>query len=242
MRLKDKLGTRSLPSAEIEFRGARGWLVGEDGRGMVPLVTNLSHARSGPAVSPEMRAALDAAIHHCRHRSDFGERLADQPAMANVLADLAIALMHLSAQHGDDGSPMRRITTTVMEYWGCGRVTGHIAEAMQCLGGNGYSEASGLPRLLRDAAVHPIWEGSGDVVALDTGRLAESPSRCAPHGRGSGRRVHRESARALLHLRRCRCLLRETPGARPRPGLRHHARRSRYARHHRSCASRMSDG
>lgn len=95
--------------------------------------------------------------------------------MANVLADLAIALMHLSAQHGDDGSPMRRIATTVMEYWGCGRVTGHLAEAMHCLGGNGYSEASGLPRLLRDAAVHPIWEGSGDVVALDTGRLAESP-------------------------------------------------------------------
>jgi putative acyl-CoA dehydrogenase len=90
VRLKDKLGTRSLPSAEIEFRGARGWLVGEDGRGMVPLVTNLSHARSGPAVSPEMRAALDAAIHHCSHRSAFGERFADQPAMANVLADLAI--------------------------------------------------------------------------------------------------------------------------------------------------------
>ena len=267
VRLKDKLGTRSLPSAEIEFRGARGWLVGEDGRGMVPLVTNLSHARSGPAVSPEMRAALVAAIHHCRHRSAFGQRLADQPAMANVLADLAIesegqtaALMHLSAQHGDDGSPMRRIATTVMEYWGCGRVTGHIAEAMQCLGGNGYSEASGLPRLLRDAAVHPIWEGSGNVVALDilriaakqpeaiaafldecavargarqtagrppghaartacrTGRLAESPSRCAPRGRGSGCRVHRESARALLHLRRCRCLLRGTAGARPRPG------------------------
>lgn len=146
---------------------------------MVPLVTNLSHARSGPAVSPEMRAALVAAIHHCRHRSAFGQRLADQPAMANVLADLAIesegqtaALMHLSAQHGDDGSPMRRIATTVMEYWGCGRVTGHIAEAMQCLGGNGYSEASGLPRLLRDAAVHPIWEGSGNVVALDILRIA----------------------------------------------------------------------
>ena len=208
--------------------------------------------------------------------------------MANVLADLAIesegqtaALMHLSAQHGDDGSPMRRIATTVMEYWGCGRVTGHIAEAMQCLGGNGYSEASGLPRLLRDAAVHPIWEGSGNVVALDTCGLrnsprrsphssrrcavargrqtswtptwtrwldaaalagSQNPRRCAPRGRGSGCRVHRESAPALLHFRRCRCLLRGTAGARPRPGLRHLARRSRHARHHRSCASRMSDG
>ncbi|MGH3675194.1 MAG: acyl-CoA dehydrogenase family protein [Mycobacterium sp.] len=177
VRLKDKLGTRSLPSAEIEFCGARGWLVGEDGRGMIPLIHNLSHARLGPAVSPEMRAALVQAIHHCQHRSAFGERLIDQPAMANVLADLAIesegqtaALMYLSAR--GDRSPMNRIAGTVMGYWGCGRATGHIAEAMQCLGGNGYSEASGLPRLLRDAAVHPIWEGSGNVVALDILRVA----------------------------------------------------------------------
>jgi putative acyl-CoA dehydrogenase len=178
VRLKDKLGTRSLPSAELEFRDARGWLVGEEGNGMAPLVYNLSHARLGPAVSPEMRAAVVRAIHHCRHRSAFGARLVDQPAMANVLADLAIesegqttTLMYLAAKYGDDDSPIRRIVTTVLEYWGCGRVTGHVAEAMQCLAGNGYSEASGLPRLLRDAAVHPIWEGSGNVVALDVLRV-----------------------------------------------------------------------
>jgi putative acyl-CoA dehydrogenase len=185
VRLKDKLGTRSLPTAEIEFRGARGWLVGEDGRGMVPLIHNLTHARLGPAVSPEMRAALVQAIHHCRHRSAFGERLADQPAMANVLADLAIesegqtaALMYLSAR--EDNSPMLRIAGTVMGYWGCGRVTGHVAEAMQCLGGNGYSETSGMPRLLRDAAVHPIWEGSGNVVALDILRVAAKQPEAVP--------------------------------------------------------------
>lgn len=183
IRLKDKLGTRSLPSAEIEFHDARGWLVGQDGQGMAPLVHNLNHARQGPAVSPEMRAAVVAAIHHCRHRHAFGAPLVQQPAMANVLADLAIeseghttALMYLSAECGDYDSPLRRIATPVLEYWGCGRVTGHIAEAMQCLGGNGYSEASGMPRLVRDAAVHPIWEGSGNVVALDVLRvMAKAP-------------------------------------------------------------------
>jgi putative acyl-CoA dehydrogenase len=183
VRLKDKLGTRSLPSAEIEFHDARGWLIGQNGQGMAPLVHNLNHARHGPAVSPEMRAAVVAAIHHCRHRHAFGAPLVQQPAMANVLADLAIesegqttALMYLSAEYGNDDSPLRRIATPVLEYWGCGRVTGHVAEAMQCLGGNGYSEASGMPRLVRDAAVHPIWEGSGNVVALDVLRvIAKAP-------------------------------------------------------------------
>ena len=183
VRLKDKLGTRSLASAEIEFHGARGWLIGEDGQGMAPLVHNLNHARLGPAVSPEMRAAVVAAIHHCRHRPAFGAPLAQQPAMAQVLADLAIesegqttAMIYLSARYRDCDSPFRRIATSVLEYWGCGRVTGHVAEAMQCLGGNGYSEASGLPRLVRDAAVHPIWEGSGNVVALDVLRvMAKAP-------------------------------------------------------------------
>jgi putative acyl-CoA dehydrogenase len=183
VRLKDKLGTRSLPSAEIEFHDARGWLVGQDGQGMTPIVHNLNHARLGPAVSPEMRAAVVQAIHHCRHRYAFGAPLAQQPAMANVLADLAIesegqttALMYLSAQYRNDDSPLRRIAVPVLEYWGCGRVTGHVAEAMQCLGGNGYSEASGMPRLVRDAAVHPIWEGSGNVVALDVLRvIAKAP-------------------------------------------------------------------
>ena len=178
VRLKDKLGTRSLPSAEIELAGARGWLVGEEGEGLEPLVHNLAHARLGPAVSPEMRAAVVQAIHHCRHREAFGERLIDQPAMANVLADLAIeseaqttTLLYLASMYADVDSPLRRIATTVLEYWSCGRVTGHVAEALQCLGGNGYSEQSGMPQLLRDVAVHPIWEGSGNVVALDVLRI-----------------------------------------------------------------------
>jgi putative acyl-CoA dehydrogenase len=178
VRLKDKLGTRSLPTAEIEFHDARGWPVGEEGDGITPVVHNLAHARLGPAAAPEMRAAVVQAIEYCRHREAFGKRLVDQPAMANVLADLAIesegqttALLHFSGTSDDIESPLRRITAPLLEYWGCGRVTGMVAEAMQCLGGNGYSETFGLARLLRDAAVHPIWEGSGNVVALDVLRV-----------------------------------------------------------------------
>jgi putative acyl-CoA dehydrogenase len=183
VRLKDKLGTRALPTAEVEFRGVRGRLVGEQGRGMAALVRNVSHARLGPAVSPEMRAAVVQAIHHCRHRGAFGARLVDQPLMANVLADLAIeseaattTTLRLAAAYENFDSPLRRLATTVQEYAGCGRVTGHVAEAMQCLGGNGYSEPSGMPQLVRDAAVHPIWEGSGNVIALDVLRaMANEP-------------------------------------------------------------------
>jgi putative acyl-CoA dehydrogenase len=174
VRLKDKLGTRALPTAEVEFRGARGRLVGEPGRGMDPLVHNLGHARLGPAVSPEMRAGVVQAITYCRHRRAFGQRLVDQPAMANVLADLAIeseaattAMLRLAAMCDDFESPLRRLTTTVSKYWGAGRVTGHAAEAMQCLGGNGYSESFRMAQLVRDAAVHPIWEGSGNISVLD---------------------------------------------------------------------------
>jgi putative acyl-CoA dehydrogenase len=183
VRLKDKLGTRSLPTAEVEFRGARGRLVGEAGRGMAPLVRNLSYARLGPAVSPEMRVAVVQAITYCRQRRAFGQWLVDQPVMANVLADLVIeseaatmGMLRLASMCDHFESPLRRLATSVSKYWGCGRVTGHVAEAMQCLGGNGYNESFGLSRVLRDAAVHPIWEGSGNVTALDVLRgIAKDP-------------------------------------------------------------------
>jgi putative acyl-CoA dehydrogenase len=187
VRLKDKLGTRALPSAEIEFRGARAWLVGEEGAGFAPLMANLAHARLGPAGAPELRAALIRAIHHCRGRSAFGRPLVEQPAMTNVLADLALdseaattTSLFLAAAYESFDSPLRRLLTTVMEYWGCERLVSSIAEAMQCLGGNGYSEDSEMPRLLRDSAVHAIWEGSGNVVALDVLRaMAKEPDSVA---------------------------------------------------------------
>ncbi len=184
VRLKDKLGTRSLPSAEVEFHGVRGWLLGEEGRGIDVLVRNVSHARLGPAVGPEMRSAVVQAIHYCRNRRAFGASLAEQPAMRSVLADLAVdseaatvASLRLAAAYEDYDSPFRRLATSVSEYHGCGRVTAHVAEAMQCLGGNGYSEPFGMARLLRDSAVHAIWEGSGNVIALDVLRvMAKEPA------------------------------------------------------------------
>lgn len=182
VRLKDKLGTRALPTAEVEFCGVAGHLIGEEGRGLEPVMENISHARLGPAVAPEMRAAVVRAIHHARHRAAFGTTLDQAPAMRNVLADLAIdseaattTVMHL-ARAWEDGAPYSRLAITVNEYAGCGRVTAHVAEALQCLGGNGYTEPSGMPQLLRDAAVHPIWEGAGNVVALDVLRtMAKDP-------------------------------------------------------------------
>ena len=182
VRLKDKLGTRALPTAEVEFRGVPARLIGEEGRGLDPVMENISHARLGPAVAPEMRAAVVRAIHHARHRAAFGASLDQAPAMRNVLADLAIdseaattTIMRL-ARAWEDRAPYCRLAITVNEYAGCGRVTAHAAEALQCLGGNGYTEPTGMPQLLRDAAVHPIWEGAGNVVALDVLRtMAKDP-------------------------------------------------------------------
>jgi len=177
VRLKDKLGTRALPTAEVEFRGLPARLIGEEGRGLAPVMENISHARLGPAVAPEMRTAVVRAIHHARHRRAFGTTLDQAPAMRNVLADLAIdseaatATVLRLARSWENGEPFARLAIAVNEYAGCGRVTAHVAEALQCLGGNGYSEPSGLPQLLRDAAVHPIWEGAGNVVALDVLRV-----------------------------------------------------------------------
>jgi putative acyl-CoA dehydrogenase len=177
-RLKDKLGTRSLPSSEVEFHGAHGRLVGEEGRGVPAIIRMVNHTRLdcllGGATS--MRRGTVEAIHHARHRSAFGALLVDQPAMRNVLADLAIeseaataAALRIARAYddaGDEGS-FRRFATAVMKYWVCKRAAPHAAEALECLGGNGFVEDSGLPLLYRDAPLNSIWEGSGNVAALD---------------------------------------------------------------------------
>jgi putative acyl-CoA dehydrogenase len=176
-RLKDKLGTRSLPSSEVEFHGAPGRLVGEEGRGVPAIIRMVNHTRLdcllGAATG--MRRGTVEAIHHARHRSAFGGRLVDQPAMANVLADLAVeseaataaALRVARAYDAPDDSAFRRFATAVMKYWVCKRAAPHAAEAIECLGGNGFVEDSGLPLLYRDAPLNSIWEGSGNVAALD---------------------------------------------------------------------------
>jgi putative acyl-CoA dehydrogenase len=175
-RLKDKLGTRSLPSSEVEFHAARGRLVGEEGRGVPAIIRMVNHTRLdcllGAATG--MRRGAIEALHHARHREAFGALLVDQPAMQNVLADLAIeseaataVALRVARAYDSDDLAFRRFATAVMKYWVCKRAAPHAAEALECLGGNGFVEESGMPLLYRDVPLNSIWEGSGNVAALD---------------------------------------------------------------------------
>jgi putative acyl-CoA dehydrogenase len=175
-RLKDKLGTRSLPSSEVEFKRLHGRLIGEEGRGVRTIIEMVNHTRLdcllGSATG--MRRAVAEAVHHARHRSAFGHLLAEQPAMQNVLADLAIeaeaatvAAFRVARAYDEKDTPFRRLATAVMKYWVCKRAAPHAAEALECLGGNGFIEESGMPLIYRDAPLNSIWEGSGNVAALD---------------------------------------------------------------------------
>jgi putative acyl-CoA dehydrogenase len=189
-RLKDKLGNRSNASAEIEYAGALAWLVGEEGHGVRTIIKMVHHTRLDAALSSAalMRQALAQALHHAAHRTAFQRRLIDQPLMRNVLADLALevegatALVMRLARAFDQGGESRaergfaRLATAIAKYWVCKRAPAMIAEALECLGGNGYVEESILPRLYREAPVNSIWEGAGNVVCLDVLRaLAREP-------------------------------------------------------------------
>ena len=183
-RLKDKLGNRSNASSEVEFRGAWARLVGEEGRGVPTIIEMVNHTRLDCTIGSTsgMRAGVAMAAHHCSQRSAFGKLLIDQPLMQNVLADLAveseaatISAMRL-ARTFDEGSPLRRLATPVLKYWICKRAPSHAVEALECFGGNGYAEESGMPRLFRESPLQSIWEGSGNVQALDVLRaMAGSP-------------------------------------------------------------------
>jgi putative acyl-CoA dehydrogenase len=184
-RLKDKLGTRSLPSSEVEFRAAPARLLGEEGRGVATIIEMVTHTRLDCVIGSAsgMRRGVAEAVWHARHRSAFGARLAEQPAMVNVLADLALeseaataTALRLARAYDEGDTVFRRFATAVAKYWVCKRATPHAAEALECLGGNGYVEESPMPRLLRDAPLNGIWEGSGNVIALDVLRaLAREP-------------------------------------------------------------------
>ena len=184
-RLKDKLGTRSLPSSEVEFRAAAARLLGEEGRGVATIIEMVTHTRLDCMIGS---AAVDAprraeAIWHARHRSAFGARLVEQPAMVNVLADLALeseaataTALRLARAYDEDDKALPPLRHRDAKYWVCKRATPHAAEALECLGGNGYVEESPMPRLLRDAPLNGIWEGSGNVIALDVLRaLSREP-------------------------------------------------------------------
>jgi putative acyl-CoA dehydrogenase len=181
-RLKDKLGNRSNASAEVEYDGALAWRVGEPGRGIRTIIDMVSATRLDCVIGSAagMRQGAVAAVHHAAHRKAFGKMLIDQPLMGGVLADLvieaeaaAVLAMRLAgaadrAARGDRGeAALLRIALPAAKYWICKRAVVHAAEALECLGGNGYVEDSGMPRLYRDAPLNSIWEGSGNVTALD---------------------------------------------------------------------------
>ena len=193
-RLKDKLGNRSNASSEVEFDRAFAWRVGEDGRGVRTILNMVQLTRLDCAIASAgiMRMALAHAIHHARHRNVFGKRLADQPMMAAVLADMAIEIeaatslvMRLArafdeAARDEMQAVRARLLTPAVKYWVCKSAPALVYEAMECLGGNGYVEESMLPRLYREAPVNAIWEGSGNVMCLDVLRaLAHEPEASA---------------------------------------------------------------
>jgi len=186
-RLKDKLGNRSNASAEVEYAGAFAWLVGEEGRGVRTIIKMVQHTRLDAAISSAalIRQALAQALHQAAHRAAFGRRLIEQPLMRNVLADLALEseaatalVMRLARAFDRAGADpaeaaLARLATPVAKYWICRRAPGAIAEALECLGGNGYVEEGVLPRLYREAPVNSIWEGSGNVLCLDVLRALQ---------------------------------------------------------------------
>ncbi|WBC06022.1 acyl-CoA dehydrogenase family protein [Micromonospora sp. WMMA1976] len=182
MRLKDKLGNRSNASAEVEYEHAVAWRVGDEGRGVRTIIdmVNLTRLDCVIGAAAGMRHGVTTAVHHATHRRAFGAYLADQPLMRNVLADLAVEseaatvlMVRLAgatdrSARGDDGeTAFKRLALAVGKYWVCKRWPGHAAEALECLGGNGYVEESGMPRLFRESPLNSIWEGSGNVAALD---------------------------------------------------------------------------
>jgi putative acyl-CoA dehydrogenase len=190
-RLKDKMGNRSNASSEVEFVNAWARLVGEEGRGVATIIEMVNHTRLDCAIASAalMRQALVQAVHHCKHRQAFGKLLIDQPLMRNVLADLALesqaaTLLAVRLAAAFDARESReserafaRVATAISKFWLCKRSPGHVGEALECLGGNGYVEESLMPRLYREAPLYSIWEGSGNVVCLDVLRaLSREPA------------------------------------------------------------------
>lgn len=183
-RLKNKMGNVANASSEVELRGALGWLVGEEGRGVRTIIEMVALTRFDCMIGSAagQRQAVAQAVHHAGRRSAFGKRLLDQPLMRNVLADLQLevegSLAHTlriarALDHPGDAREraLVRLGTAVGKYWICKRTPQHAYEAMECLGGNGVMEDCIMPRLYREAVINPIWEGSGNVQALDLLRV-----------------------------------------------------------------------
>jgi putative acyl-CoA dehydrogenase len=196
-RLKDKLGNHSNASSEVEFHGAWARMVGEPGRGVPTIIEMVGHTRLDCVIGAAagMRSGVANATHHAAHRQAFGKALIDQPLMRNVLADLCVEAeasivlaMRLaraydeahddaaSGENDTDAQLFKRLATAVGKYWTCKRAPNHAFESLECLGGAGYVEESGMPRLYREAPLASIWEGSGNVISLDVLRaLTRAP-------------------------------------------------------------------
>jgi putative acyl-CoA dehydrogenase len=184
-RLKDKLGNRSNASAEVEFDGTWARRVGAEGRGVRTIIEMVAATRLDCVLGSAglMRQAVAQAVHHCTYREAFGGRLVDKPLMRNVLADLALesetatTLALRLAAACDDGSEQERallrIAVPAAKYWVTKRCSAVAVEASECLGGNGYVEESGMPRLVRESPLNSIWEGAGNVQALDVLRALQ---------------------------------------------------------------------
>jgi len=184
-RLKDKLGNRSNASAEVEFDGTWARRVGAEGRGVRTIIDMVAATRLDCVLGSAglMRQAVAQAVHHCGHREAFGARLVDKPLMRNVLADLALEseaattlALRLAAAYDDGGEQERallRIAVPTAKYWVTKRCAPMVVEAAECLGGNGYVEESGLPRLVRESPLNSVWEGAGNVQALDVLRALQ---------------------------------------------------------------------
>lgn len=191
MRLKDKLGNKSNASSEVEYENAVAWRVGDEGRGVRTIIEMVNMTRLDCVIGAAagMRLGVTTAAHHAAHRKAFGKYLIDQPLMRNVLADLAveseaatITMLRLAGAtdrsvRGDASeTAFKRLALAVSKYWVCKRWPAHAAESLECLGGNGYVEDSGMPRLFRESPLNSIWEGSGNVAALDVLRaMAKEP-------------------------------------------------------------------
>ena len=189
VRLKDKLGNRSNASSELELDGTLAQRLGDEGRGVRTIIEMVAATRLDCVLGSAalMRHALAEASWHVAHRSAFGGLLVDKPLMQNVVADLAVEseaatalAMRLAAAVDRPGDPhevaLRRLALPLAKFWVCKRTPAMVAEALECLGGNGYVEESGLPLMFRESPLNSIWEGSGNVNALDVLRaLSREP-------------------------------------------------------------------
>ena len=217
-RLKEKLGNRSNASSEIDYSQTYAELVGEEGHGVRTIIEMVRHTRLACVTGSAslMRQALTCAVHHARGRSAFGRPLYSQPLMRQVLADLTLeseAALHLAMRLGaafdaqardEHERALARLGVTIAKYWVCKRAPSMTYEAMECLGGAGYVEESPMPRIFRESPLNSIWEGSGNIMALDLLRaMRREPESLqalfTELGRHAGRHPHLDAAIKALH-------------------------------------------